>query len=349
MNGAVHKLQIAGAPDSIAPAIRPRTGLFPSGKGRGVSQKQAVTSRRAFYACCRPRRHNVALQVSAAFPLPNSLPIRMLSQTVGFVGAGQMARALAQGFVRAGLLAEGQVVAADPVNAAIDGFRRLLPGAQIVADNAAVAKKSDVIFLAVKPQKAAEALKELHGKVAREKLVISIITGIRLQALASALGECHIARVMPNTPCLIGESASAFCLGPNCTPADGELIKQLLGSVGLATEIDEKLIDAVTGLSGSGPAFVYVMIEALADGGVRQGLPRDLALRLAAQTVKGAAQMVLTTGDHPGVLKDRVASPGGTTIAGLHVLESAGVRGTLISTVEAAAKRAAELAIEQKQ
>jgi pyrroline-5-carboxylate reductase len=272
----------------------------------------------------------------------------MLSQTVGFVGAGQMARALAQGFVRAGLLAEGQVVAADPVNAAIDDFRKLLPGAQIVADNAAVAKKSDVIFLAVKPQKAAEALKELHGKVAREKLVISIITGIRLQALASALGDCHIARVMPNTPCLVGESASAFCLGPNCTPVDGELLKQLLGAVGLAVEIDEKLLDAVTGLSGSGPAFVYVMIEALADGGVRQGLPRDLALRLAAQTVKGAAQMVLATGEHPGVLKDRVASPGGTTIAGLHVLESAGIRGTLISTVEAAAKRASELATEQK-
>jgi pyrroline-5-carboxylate reductase len=272
----------------------------------------------------------------------------MLSQTVGFVGAGQMARALAQGFVRAGLLAEGQVVAADPVNAAIDGFRQLLPAANIVADNAAVAKKCDVIVLAVKPQKASEALEELRGKVSRDKLVVSIVTGIRIQTLAGALGEARIARVMPNTPCLVGESASAFCLGPKCTPADGELLAKLLGAVGLAVQVDEKLIDAVTGLSGSGPAFVYVMIEALADGGVRMGLPRDLALRLAAQTVKGAAQMVIATGDHPGVLKDRVASPGGTTIAGLQVLENNGVRGALISTVEAAAKRASELAAEQK-
>ena len=151
-------------------------------------------------------------------------------------------------------------------------------------------------------------------------------------------------RVMPNAPCLVGESASAYCLGPNATPADGELIAKLLGAVGLAIVVEEKLLDAVTGLSGSGPAFVYVMIEALADGGVQTGLPRDVAMWLAAQTVKGAAEMVISTSEHPGVLKDRVASPGGTTIAGLAEMEQHGVRGALIAAVEAAAHRATELA-----
>src|SRR5262249_10817839 len=164
------------------------------------------------------------------------------------------------------------------------------------------------------------------------------------QSLADALGPCRVARVVPNTPCLVGQSASAYCLGPGATAADSELVAKLLGAVGLVIPVDEHQLDAVTGLSGSGPAFVYLMIEALADGGVRQGLPRDVALRLAAQTVKGAGEMVLSTGEHPGVLKDRVASPGGTTIAGLHALEEGGVRGTIMSAVRAAAIRAAELA-----
>jgi pyrroline-5-carboxylate reductase len=255
-----------------------------------------------------------------------------------------MARALAQGFVRAGLLAESQIVAADPVPMAASEFQRLLPGSNIVGDNTVVAKRSDVLVLAVKPQQAKAALSELRGKLGNDKLLISIATGIRLHSLADWLGSCRLVRVMPNTPCLVGQSASAYCLGPEATAADADLMSKLLGSVGIAFPVEEKLLDAVTGLSGSGPAFVYLMIEALADGGVRLGLTREVALRLAAQTVKGAAEMVLTTGDHPGVLKDRVASPGGTTIAGLHVLENHGVRGALISAVEAAAYRAAELA-----
>jgi pyrroline-5-carboxylate reductase len=268
----------------------------------------------------------------------------MLKQTIGFIGAGQMARALARGFTAAGLLAEKQIVAADPVAAAQTEFHRLLPGSTIVSKNAEVAQRADIVVLAVKPQQAKAALAELHGALGNEKLVISIVTGIRLQSLAEGLGPCRLVRVMPNTPCLVGQSASAYCLGPDATTADTELVAQLLGSVGIAIPVEEKLLDAVTGLSGSGPAFVYLMIEALADGGVQLGLTREVALRLAAQTVKGAAEMVLTTGDHPGVLKDRVASPGGTTIAGLHVLENHGVRGALISAVEAAARRAAELA-----
>lgn len=274
----------------------------------------------------------------------------MLKQTIGFIGAGQMARALAQGFVRAGLLADRQIVAADPVAEATAEFKKLLPGSTVAANNAEVARASDVIVLAVKPQQSKAAMAEVRAALAspsvgtEKKLVISIVTGIRLQTLAQELGIGRLVRVMPNTPCLVGQSASAYCLGSDASKADGELVATLLGSVGLVIPVEEKLLDAVTGLSGSGPAFVYVMIEALADGGVRMGLPRNVALQLAAQTVKGAGEMVLATGEHPGVLKDRVASPSGTTIAGLHELESRGVRGALISAVEAAARRATELA-----
>ncbi|HEY2883223.1 MAG TPA: pyrroline-5-carboxylate reductase [Pirellulales bacterium] len=272
-----------------------------------------------------------------------------MNQSIGFIGAGRMAQALAQGFVRAGLIADKQLAAADPVDAVRAEFQRLLPGATIAADNAEIARRSDVVFLAVKPQKAKQAMEELRGAwnekhSAAAKLVVSIVTGIRLDALAAGLGDCRLVRVMPNTPCLVGQSASAYCLGKTATAADGELVAKLLNAVGLAVPLEEKLLDAVTGLSGSGPAFVYVMIEALADGGVRMGLPRNTALRLAAQTVKGAAEMVISTGLHPGTLKDQVASPGGTTIAGLQVLENRAVRGALISTVEAAALRATELA-----
>ncbi len=161
--------------------------------------------------------------------------------------------------------------------------------------------------------------------------------------LCESLGSGRVIRVMPNTPALVGQGASAYAMGSGASEADAKLAETLLNSVGLARKVDEKLLDAVTGLSGSGPAFVYLMIEALSDGGVRMGLPRDLATTLAAQTLLGAAQMVVTTGDHPGVLKDRVTSPGGTTIAGLQVLEDRGVRGALIGAVEAATRRSMEL------
>jgi len=205
------------------------------------------------------------------------------------------------------------------------------------------AREAEVLFLATKPQQIRAALAELRG-AADGKLVISIAAGIKLATLAAALDKARLVRVMPNTPCLVGQSASAYALGPRATPADGQLVAELLGAVGIAFAVEEKLLDAVTGLSGSGPAFVYVMIEALSDGGVRMGLPRDVATALAAQTLRGAAQMVLETGEHPSVLKDRVASPGGTTIAGLQALESGGLRGTLMAAVEAATRRSIELA-----
>lgn len=265
----------------------------------------------------------------------------MLTQSIGFIGAGQMAKALAQGFVRAKLLAAERIIACDPVPSAIEQFQAACPGARSAASNVAVAEQSDVLLLAVKPQSMPAVIAELAGHVAG-KLVVSIAAGIPLAKLRDLKTE-RIIRVMPNTPCLIGKGASAYSLGSGATAADGELVGKLLSAVGLAFQVDEKHLDAVTGLSGSGPAFAYVVIEALADGGVKMGLPRDVALALAAQTVGGAAEMVLSQHEHPAVLKDRVASPGGTTIAGLAALEAHGLRGALIAAVEAATRRSAEL------
>ena len=259
-----------------------------------------------------------------------------------------MATALAKGFVERGLALPSQLLASDPSAAAADQFARIT-GGRMAADNLQVAAQADCLFLAVKPQQMADVLKQLSGQVGPRHLVVSIAAGVPLATIARALGEGskgngpRLVRVMPNTPCLIAQGASAYCLGPGAHADDGQLVGRLLEAVGAAFEVDEKLLDAVTGLSGSGPACVYLMIEALSDGGVRMGLPRDVALALAAQTVRGAAELVLSSGQHPAALKDQVASPGGTTIAGLQVLETGAVRGTLMAAVEAATRRSAEL------
>jgi pyrroline-5-carboxylate reductase len=267
----------------------------------------------------------------------------MLHERIGMIGAGQMATALGQGFVRSGLVPADNLVASDPLEGARKRFADAT-GGKTTGVNAEVAAQSDVIFLAVKPQQIMAVAAGLQGKIGADKLVVSIAAGVRLAALAKALGDrVRLIRVMPNTPCLVGCGASAFCLGERATDRDALLVQQLLDSVGITCRLDEKLLDAVTGLSGSGPAFVCMMIEALSDGGVRMGLPRDVATRLAAQTLRGAAEMVLSTGEHPGVLKDRVTSPGGTTIAGIQALENGGLRAALMAAVEAAAKRSMEL------
>jgi pyrroline-5-carboxylate reductase len=174
-------------------------------------------------------------------------------------------------------------------------------------------------------------------------LVVSIAAGISLDQLCGWIGHKRVIRVMPNTPCLVGEGASAFCGSDDVTKEDNDWIESMLSSVGLAVQVEEKQMDAVTGLSGSGPAYVCLIIEALADGGVLAGLPRQMAMKLATQTVLGTARMVAETGRHPGELKDAVASPGGTTIAAIAVLEQNGVRGALVKAVEASAKRSQEL------
>jgi pyrroline-5-carboxylate reductase len=262
---------------------------------------------------------------------------------VGFLGAGQMASSLAVGWAKAGLFDVARSRAADPYPDARDKFQRTT-GVPTLDANRDVVAACDVLVLAVKPQVMPAVLAELRPAITPRHLVVSIAAGITLKTLADGLGDkTRLVRVMPNTPCLVGASASAYAPGSAATAADAELVGKLFGAVGKAFRVAEPLLDAVTGLSGSGPAFVYTFIEALADGGVKCGLPRDVAQALAAQTVLGAAKMVLETGQHPGALKDAVASPGGTTIAGLHALERAGLRAAAIDAVEAATRRAQEL------
>jgi pyrroline-5-carboxylate reductase len=262
---------------------------------------------------------------------------------IGFLGAGRMATALARGWLAAGLAAPEHIIASDPLPQAREAFAGR-DGLRTTGDNREVVAASDLLVLAVKPQAMKSLLAEVRPAVGPRHLVVSIAAGVTLRQLADGLGpDRRLVRIMPNTPCLVGASASGYAAGDTAPADDLALVERLMNAVGRAYRLPEALLDAVTGLSGSGPAFVYVIIEALSDGGVRMGLPRDVATALAAQTVLGSAKMVLETGLHPGVLKDMVASPGGTTIAGLHALERGGLRAALMDAVEAATRRSAEL------
>lgn len=259
--------------------------------------------------------------------------------TLGFIGAGKMATALAGGFIRAGILSAQQLTASDPSDAARSAFAKET-GGRVTKSNREVADSSRVLVLAVKPAQVRDVLSELGAGFTADHLLISIAAGVTLSQLESYLPSgARVVRVMPNTPALVGAAASVFSLGQATRREDAELTQKLLGTVGVAFELKESLLDGATGLSGSGPAYVYLVIEALSDGGVAAGLPREVATRLAAQTVLGAGKMVLETGLHPGALKDMVASPGGTTIEGLCELEKGGLRGTLINAVRAAAEK----------
>jgi len=265
------------------------------------------------------------------------------SSSIGFLGAGKMATALAKGFVRAEIVFPKEIIAGDLSDAALKNFTKET-GAKAAASNTEVLKFANIVILAVKPDQVAGVLTELRGGFTKQHLLISIAAGVTLAKLEAALpAGARVIRVMPNTPALVGESASAFALGKSATAADGELAKKLLSAVGVAFQVKESLLDAVTGLSGSGPAYVYLFIDALSDGGVASGLPRDIATKLAAQTVLGSAKMVLETGQHPGALKDQVTSPGGTTIEGLHELEKGKLRAAVMSAVRAATEKSKKL------
>lgn len=262
---------------------------------------------------------------------------------IGFLGAGKMATALARGWLSAGLATADRTLASDPYPQAQQAFTQET-GIRAVADNREVVTRSDLLIVAVKPQTMKALLSEVRSDVQPRHLIVSIAAGISLRQLADGLGgDRRLVRVMPNTPCLVGASAAGYSPSDKATAEDVALIDRLLNAVGRAYRLPENLLDAVTGLSGSGPAFVAVMIEALSDGGVRMGLPRDVATALAAQTVLGTAKMLLETGQHPGQVKDMVASPAGTTIAGLHALERGGLRAALMDAVEAATRRSIEL------
>ena len=265
------------------------------------------------------------------------------SRAIAMIGGGQMALALAEGFCRAGLLQPTDITVHDPVPAARERLAGRVPGIHFADSGAAAAAAARIVFLAVKPQQAAAACREFAAALAPDAVVVSIVAGLTLHNLAELTGTPRIVRVMPNTPCLVGRGVSVVCRTPEVPAGDLARVLALLAAVGRVHEADETLMDAVTGLSGSGPGFVALLVEALADGGVKAGLPRSLALALATETLSGTAALLDQTGEHPAQIKDRVSSPGGTTIAGLAVLEQRGVRGALIDAVVTAAARAREL------
>jgi len=286
------------------------------------------------------RCHRLASCGSVTLIGNKRIPVK--ARTIGFIGAGQMAGALARGFLHGGQLSADRVFATDPSATATERFQEKVPGCRFVDDNRTLLESAEVVFLAIKPQYV-EVVASKIAPVAGDRLIVSILAGVSLGRLQRLLGTERVIRVMPNTPCLVGQSAAAYCVGEGATAEDAELVESLLSTVGKVWRVEENLMDGVTGLSGSGPAFIYLLIEAMSDAGVQAGLPRDISTQLAAQTVKGAAEMVLETGLHPGQLKDQVTSPAGTTIRGLHVLEQRGVRGSMIDAIMAAAQRSGEL------
>jgi pyrroline-5-carboxylate reductase len=260
-----------------------------------------------------------------------------------FIGGGNMAEALLRGILASNRIRPEEILATDVRE---ERLAHLTSTYRIAAssDNAAAAREAETILLAVKPQVMSRALDDLKHVIGDSQLLISIAAGLSTTTIAAHFPHAvRVVRVMPNTPALVLEGVSALARGSCATAQDLETARQLFEAVGKVVVVDESLMDAVTGLSGSGPAYVFLIIEALADAGVKVGLPRDVAQALAAQTVRGAARMVLETGKHPGELKDMVASFGGTTIAGLHALEQGGVRAALITAVEVAARRSQEL------
>jgi len=263
---------------------------------------------------------------------------------IGFIGGGMMAEALLGGLLKAGTARADTVLVSEP----FEKRRQYMAdtfSVGVTEDNLKVCSECSVVVLAVKPQVLDKMLADLKERSKAWPLFVSIIAGKTLAQIGQYMPEgTRIARVMPNTPCLKGCGASAYVLNSSCTAEDGATVEAVMGACGIIERVaEEKLLDAVTGLSGSGPAYVYLMIEAMSDGGVRMGLPRATATRLAAQTVMGAGLMALEGNKHTGELKDAVTSPGGTTIAGVHALEQGGFRGTVMNAVEAAVKRSQEL------
>jgi len=260
------------------------------------------------------------------------------------IGGGAMGAAFAKGVVASGVLKPREIVVADLDEPRLGKLADEL-GVRTTKDNVEAVSDADIVLLAVKPGVVAPVVEGIAGVVTAGQLVISIAAGVSLEAIESRLTTgIGVIRAMPNTPCQVGAGAIGFAAGTAVTRDQVEAAKRIFDAVGISYEVPENLINAVTGLSGSGPAYIYVMIEALSDAGVRVGLPRPIAVKLAAQTVYGAAKMVLDSGDHPAALKDMVTSPGGTTIAALDALEKAGFRSALIEAVKAARDRSEELA-----
>ena len=261
---------------------------------------------------------------------------------IGVLGAGNMGGALVAGLVRAGRIPPEHITAVDKFEPVLQPLRQL--GVHTDVELSAAVRDMDVVVIGLKPQDGVPLLGELASLLSSDQVLVSIMAGVDTAQLEEQLnGPCPVVRVMPQTLARLGGAASGACPGRHATQKHLDLVRAIFDQVGSTVVVKESQMDAVTGLSGSGPAYVYTVIEALTDGGVRVGLPRDVARTLAAQTVLGAAAMVLESGLHPAELRDQVTSPGGTTIAGLHALEDKGLRAALMDAVRAAAERSAEL------
>jgi len=264
----------------------------------------------------------------------------------GFLGFGKMASALVQGMLQAGACKSEDILVVNrhPETIAKDVERY---GLRLAASPKALVQQAETIVLGTKPVDSVQVLRDVR-QFLDGKLLISVVAGINLQSLQEAAGHrTRVIRAMPNTPSLVKRGATAYALGEHALPGDAQVAESLFAAVGLVFRLRETALDAVTGLSGSGPAYVFTFVEALADGGVMMGLPRDIASELAVQTVLGSAQMIRETRLHPAELREMVASPGGTTMAGIEILESRGLRYTIMSAVRAAAERARELGKER--
>ncbi len=267
----------------------------------------------------------------------------MLKERVGVIGAGKIGSAILRGVIRAGLVRKDRVMASDLSKALRQAVAKEL-GIKVTPDNGKVCDFADIVILAVKPQIVDAVVKEIAEKLGETKLLVSVAAGVPLSRIEDHLATgTRVVRVMPNIPCVVGAGASCYAGGAHATTRDLTRVGSILSSFGIALPLEEKYLDAVTGLSGSGPAYVFLFIEALADGGVQVGLSRDVALKLALQTVYGSARMALEGGRHLGQLRDEVTSPGGTTIAGLYALEKGGMRGTVMEAVLQATYRSQAL------
>ena len=264
---------------------------------------------------------------------------------IGFIGAGKMATAMIEGLLSKGLYRKDEIMASCRSQETKDRVSKDL-GIPVTTDDSEVFFAADVIILAVKPSQIEGILTTNIEANSTKKLLVSIAAGIKIATIEKYVPDSKIIRVMSNVCSTVLESASSYTLGSRATAEDGDTVKRILEAIGMAFEVPEEKIDAVTGLSGSGPAYMFMVIDALADGGVLMGLPRDTAIQLAAQTMLGSAKTVLETGKHPEDLKDSVCSPGGTTIEGVKVLEDYGMRAAFISAVQASAEKSKEMGKE---
>lgn len=266
-----------------------------------------------------------------------------MMQKLGFIGSGQMATALAGGFVNSGLIAGQQVVFVNPGDTNAESFQSAVPGAIRLKTTKELLDQVDCVWLSVKPQVMEGVVREISGDLENRHLLVSVAAGINIPTLADWSGHNSVVRVMPNSPCLVQSGVCVYACGATVSQKCKEDLVQLLSTVGFCREVPERFMDGVTGIAGSGPAFVMTVVEALADGAVKAGLPRKLAFELTLETLAGSIDLIKVTGEHPAEIRDKVTSPAGTTIFGMSEIEKHGVRAGLSEAVAAAARRSAEL------